>query len=293
MTSSLSKNNHKPSLCQQMIEKYRPDIHSFVDIHTACVLATLQLLHSAAKEWPVTILPIFQPNVEIPGGAQAMIDDGLYEICPVPHIMLTQHVGMSKGIGSNSPECPEPIDSSGFATLACRGFHAGEPGALFTNSVNLHPETKTTNSKVRDQIFAAVKAITEAECGVFRGRVKASVSLKSRAPITLNDREIAETLQSYFGDYFGERFWTPPMDTPVEDFSILGGTSPVHFVYWKLGSTDPARWDEAEKKKGNILEYLPTNHSPEFAPAAELTVSTGIEAMTLATLIFLWFLRNS
>lgn len=59
------------------------------------------------------------------------------------------------------------------------------------------------------------------------------------------------------------------------------------FVYWKLGSTEPAKWDEAERKGSSILEHLPANHSPEFAPAPELTISTGMEAMALATLIFL------
>ena len=59
----------------------------------------------------------------------------------------------SHGTGPNPPECPESvslssylitriqriisteIDSSEFATLICRDFHAGEPGALYTNSV--------------------------------------------------------------------------------------------------------------------------------------------------------------
>jgi metal-dependent amidase/aminoacylase/carboxypeptidase family protein len=151
----------------------------------------------------------------------------------------------------------------------------------------LRLETKTCNSKTRDQIFHAVKAITEAECGVFSGRMKASVKMESRAPITLNDTQLAETLQEYFSRHFGDRFWIPPMDTPVEDFSILSGPAPVPFVYWKLGSTDPAKWDEAVRKGGSILEHLPTNHSPEFAPAPELTISTGMDAMSLAALIFL------
>lgn len=107
-----------------------------------------------------------------------------------------------------------------------------------------------------------------------------------RAPVTRNDKQLATTLQQYFGAYFGDRFWIPPMDSPVEDFPILSGPNPVPYVYWKLGSTDPVKWDEGKKKGGNILEHLPTNHSTEFAPAPELTISTGMEAMALATLLF-------
>lgn len=299
------------------------------DIHIACLLACAQLLHDAAEEWSGTVLAIFQPNEEIPGGAQAMIDDGLYDHIPQPDLMLAQHVGMSKaglvavrtgpvlpasdyidisitshGVGANPPECPEPvslasylltrfqriigtdIDHAEFATLVCRDFHAGEPGGLFTNQVKLRLETKTTNPTVRDKILEAVKAITAAECGVYGNKVVSAIDLTPRAPITLNDTKMAERLQDYFGQHFGDRFWIPPMDTPVEDFSILGGPSPVPYVYWKLGSTDPKKWDEAACKGGNILEQLPTNHSPEFAPAPELTILTGMEAMALATLIF-------
>ena len=300
------------------------------DVHIASLLASLRLLRSAAGEWRGTILAIFQPNEETPGGAKAMVDDGLYDLCPRPDIMPAQHVGMSKaglvavrtgpvlpasdyiyiridsdGIGPNPPECPEPvslssylitrfqrilsteIDRSEFATLVCRDFHAGESGALYTNRVSMRLETKTVKSSVRDQIFDAVKAITQAECAVFHGRMKPSLEMESRAPVTLNDTLLAETLQEAFGFHFGERFWIPPMDTPVEDFSILGGPTPVPFVYWKLGCTEPAKWDEAARKGGSILEHLPTYHSPEFAPAATLTISTGMEAMALAALVFL------
>ncbi len=77
------------------------------------------------------------------------------------------------------------------------------------------------------------------------------------------------------------------MDTPVEGFSILSGPTPVPFVYRTLGSTDPAKWDEAERKGGNILEHLLANHSPEFAPAPTLTITAGTEAMAFVTLLFL------
>ncbi|KAJ8132089.1 hypothetical protein O1611_g1536 [Lasiodiplodia mahajangana] len=300
------------------------------DVHIAALIASLQLLYSARKTWSGTIIALFQPNEEIPGGAQAMIDDGLYKTCPTPDIMLAQHVGMSKaglvavrtgpvlpasdyieleifskGIGSNPPECRDPvslasylltrfqaiissdIDVKGdYATLKCRDFRAGEPGDLFTNKVYVRLEIKTTETIDRDNIFSRVEAITKGECQSSGGDIESTVRMTSRAPVTRNDKVLAEALQDCFGHYFGDRFWIPPMDTPVEDFSILGGPNPVPFVYWKLGSTDPTTWDEAEKKGGNILEHLPTNHSPEFAPAPELTISTGMEAMALAALLF-------
>ncbi|KAK3366646.1 metal-dependent amidase/aminoacylase/carboxypeptidase [Lasiosphaeria ovina] len=302
------------------------------DVHIACVLATRRLLRSAVQHWSGTVVAVFQPDEETPTGAQAMIDDGLYPLCPRPDVMLAQHVGMSKaglvavragpvlpasdyleltlvssGPGANPPERPDPVNlaahlltrfqammvteigSETFSSLVCRDLHAGQRGDLFTNRSEMRLEIKTTEASTRDRIFAAIKSITRAECDAIYGGglVRASFKWNLRAPVTQNDTMLAEALQDSFGRHFGERFWVPPMDIPVEDFSLLSGPEPVPFVYWKLGSTEPAKWDEAVKKGGNILEHLPTNHSPKFAPDAELTISTGMEAMSLATLLFL------
>ncbi|KAK3326196.1 hypothetical protein B0H66DRAFT_149904 [Apodospora peruviana] len=301
------------------------------DVHIACVLATLQLLRSAAQHWSGTVVAVFQPDEETPTGAQAMIDDGLYPLCPRPDIMLAQHVGMSKaglvavrtgpvlpaadyleitlvssGPGANPPERPDPVNlaaylltrfqammatdigSGTFSSLVCRDLHAGQRGDFFTNRLEMRLEIKTIEASKRDRIFDAIKSITRAECdAIYAGLVRASFQWTPRAPVTLNDTPLAEALQDSFGRHFGDRFWVPPMDIPVEDFSLLSGPEPVPFVYWKLGSTEPDKWDKAVKKGGNILEHLPSNHSPKFAPDAELTISTGMEAMSLATLLFL------
>ncbi|KAI1391553.1 uncharacterized protein F4822DRAFT_189494 [Hypoxylon trugodes] len=306
------------------------------DIHLAALLASLRLLYSAKGEWSGTVIGVFQPNEEMSGGARAMVDDGLYgrHGCPVPDLMLAQHVGMSKaglvavrtgpvlaasdfieleifskGIGPNPPECRDPVSLASYlitrfqsiissdvsingeykrTTLKCRDFKAGVPGVSFTNKVYIRLELKTTETSDRDNIFSVIKTITKAECEASSGkRIEASVRLTPRAPITRNDTKSAEALQECFGRHFGDRFWIPPMDAPVEDFANLSGPKPVPFVYWKLGSTDPAKWDEGVRKGGDILLHLPTNHSPEFAPAPELTIVTGMEAMSLATL---WFL---
>ncbi|KIW25275.1 uncharacterized protein PV07_08466 [Cladophialophora immunda] len=48
----------------------RPVMHACgYDIHIACVFASLKLLQSASKEWSGTIIAVFQPNEETPGGA--------------------------------------------------------------------------------------------------------------------------------------------------------------------------------------------------------------------------------
>jgi metal-dependent amidase/aminoacylase/carboxypeptidase family protein len=60
------------------------------DMHMACLMAAAKLLHTARGKWRGRLLCLFQPNEERAGGAQAMIDDGLYQNYgfPVPDVVL-------------------------------------------------------------------------------------------------------------------------------------------------------------------------------------------------------------
>ncbi|KAI9039989.1 putative zinc metallopeptidase [Aspergillus affinis] len=62
------------------------------DFHVVGLLASAELLHSARQYWSGTLICIFQPAEEQLSGAQAMIDDGLYEKIPKPDVVLAQHV---------------------------------------------------------------------------------------------------------------------------------------------------------------------------------------------------------
>ncbi|KAI1153873.1 hypothetical protein F4825DRAFT_460806 [Nemania diffusa] len=63
------------------------------DLHIACLLASATLLRDAVDHWKGTLVIVFQPNEEHTGGAQAMVDGGLYDLVPVPDIVLGQHSG--------------------------------------------------------------------------------------------------------------------------------------------------------------------------------------------------------
>lgn len=62
------------------------------DLHIACLLAVTTLFKSATKNWSGTLISLFQPDEETGAGAQAMVDDALYEKIPVPDFILFQHV---------------------------------------------------------------------------------------------------------------------------------------------------------------------------------------------------------
>jgi len=67
----------------------------------------------------------------------------------------------------------------------------------------------------------------------------------------------------------------------AEDFShyTLEGRQIPTSMFW-LGAVAPARWKEAQEKG----ETLPSLHSAQFAPDAEMALRTGVRAMTAAVL---------
>ena len=62
------------------------------DMHVACLVGALRVLHAARADWSGTVVAVFQPAEERGSGAKAMVEDGLFDRVPVPDIVLGQHV---------------------------------------------------------------------------------------------------------------------------------------------------------------------------------------------------------
>jgi len=62
------------------------------DVHVACLLGAAQRLAQQESSWRGSVLTVFQPAEELGRGAQAMIDDGLYDRFGRPDVVLGQHV---------------------------------------------------------------------------------------------------------------------------------------------------------------------------------------------------------
>jgi hippurate hydrolase len=63
------------------------------DVHVTCLLGAADALSAERDTWAGTLMVVFQPAEEVGGGAQAMLDDGLYERFGRPDVVLGQHVG--------------------------------------------------------------------------------------------------------------------------------------------------------------------------------------------------------
>src|SRR5690242_21207021 len=62
------------------------------DMHVTCLLGAARELATARGSWSGTLIAVFQAAEELGTGAQAMIDDGLFDRVGLPDVVLGQHV---------------------------------------------------------------------------------------------------------------------------------------------------------------------------------------------------------
>ncbi|KAL4912663.1 hypothetical protein BDW62DRAFT_216154 [Aspergillus aurantiobrunneus] len=98
------------------------------DMHITCLLAAAEKLARIRDAWSGTLIVLFQPNEERGAGAQAMVDDGLYDKIPVPDYALGQHVMRLRAgtIGSRVGTIMAAADSMKI-TVWGRGGHGSLP----------------------------------------------------------------------------------------------------------------------------------------------------------------------
>lgn len=98
------------------------------DMHITSLLAAAKLLVSAKDSWSGTLILCFQPAEERGSGAQAMVDDGLYDKVPIPDIVLGGHVMPLRAgqIGTRRGMMASAADSF-LVKLFGKGAHGSQP----------------------------------------------------------------------------------------------------------------------------------------------------------------------
>ncbi|WP_053203955.1 amidohydrolase [Jiangella muralis] len=100
------------------------------DLHTTCLLGAADALAADRTSWSGTLLVVFQPAEELGAGAQAMVDDGLYDRFPKPDVVLGQHVApLPAGKIAGHPGASYAGSDSLRARLVGRGAHGSMPEA--------------------------------------------------------------------------------------------------------------------------------------------------------------------
>jgi hippurate hydrolase len=291
------------------------------DMHVTCLIGALTVLSGTLPDWSGTIVAVFQPAEELLAGAQALIDDGLFERFPKPAIILGQHVGplpagllaycpgpaMASadslliklygrgGHGSRPETSVDPIvmAASGImrlqtvvsreiapsdtAVVTVGSFHAGTKENIIPGEAELKVNIRSFSEPVRAKVLGAIERIVKGEAAAAGAPRDPDVIVTTSGPVLVNDvaatTTTVEALQAGLG---ADKILQITAVSASEDFGLLGTAAGVPSVFWFFGG--PAD----EIFHGKQLDEVPSNHSAEFAPAIEPTLTTGIEALVTA-----------
>ena len=172
------------------------------------------------------------------------------------------------------------------AVVTVGSVHGGTKHNIIPDEVRLQLTVRSYKPEVREKIHAAIRRIAH-------GVATAAGIPPDRAPVveipeeeftrsTYNDPNltgrVARALKAALGSE--NVIETDPV-MGGEDFSRFGLQTPrVPICIFWLGAVDPARIREARETGAS----LPSLHSSEFAPLPDVTLRTGVKAMTSAVL---------
>ncbi|WP_347259583.1 amidohydrolase [Rudaea sp.] len=160
------------------------------DMHVTCLIGASGVLAQARGHWAGTVMAVFQPAEETGTGAQAMIDDGLFQRFPKPDIVLGQHVMV--GVAGTISGRAGVITSAG-DSLQIRLFGRGAHGSMPQASID--PVVMAAATVLRLQtIVSRELAATEAAVvtiGALQAGTKENV-IPDEAIIKLNVRTFDE-----------------------------------------------------------------------------------------------------
>jgi hippurate hydrolase len=269
-------------------------------MHVAWLVGAATLLAQTRDTWHGTVMAVFQPAEETGEGAQAMIDDGLFDRFPKPDVVLGQHVmvGPAGTIGGRAGVITSAGDSLQIRLFG-RGAHGSMPQASIDPVVMAAATVMRLQTIVSRELAAAEAAVVT--IGSLQAGTKENV-IPEEAVIKLNvrsfdtgvrqrvlaaiermindsaaSRHVAEAFRRHFSD---DRVRETGPAPASEDFGSFGAEWHAASVFWFVGGTDPDRY--AKAKEAGRLNEIPTNHSPCFAPVIHPTLQTGVEALMVA-----------
>jgi amidohydrolase len=164
------------------------------DMHVTWLAGATALLAQARGAWQGTLLAIFQPAEETAQGAQAMIDDGLFDRFPKPEVILGQHVmpGVS-GEVSYRPGTTQAAADSLEIQLFGRGAHGSMPES------SIDPVVMAASTVVRLQTIVSREVAASQAAVVTIGALQAGTKdnvIPDDALLKLNVRTFDEAVRT-------------------------------------------------------------------------------------------------
>lgn len=164
------------------------------DMHVAWLAGAAAHLAAHRGAWHGTLLAVFQPAEETAAGAQAMIDDRLFERFPKPDVILGQHVMPSPAgiVGMRSGVITSAADSFEIRMFG-RGAHGSMPQASVDPVVMAAATVLRLQTIVSREVAPAESAVVTV--GALQAGTKENV-IPDDAVIKLNVRTFDEGVRT-------------------------------------------------------------------------------------------------
>jgi amidohydrolase len=198
------------------------------DMHVAWLVGATALFAQARDTWRGTLMAVFQPAEETAEGAQAMIDDGLFDRFPKPDVVLGQHVmvGPAGAIGGRAGAITSAADSLQIRLFG-RGAHGSMPQASIDPVVMAAATVMRLQTIVSRELAAAEAAVVT--IGSLQAGTKENV-IPDEAVIKLNVRTFDEGVRKRVlaaierivkAEAEASRAPRPPEITPLDRYPLV------------------------------------------------------------------------
>jgi amidohydrolase len=160
------------------------------DMHVAWLAGATALFAQVREAWRGTLMAVFQPGEETAEGAQAMIDDGLFNRFPKPAVVLGQHVmvGPAGVLAGRTGAITSAADSLQIRLFG-RGAHGSMPQSSIDPVVMAAATVMRLQTVVSREVAAAEAAVVTV--GALQAGSKENV-IPDEAIIKLNVRTFDE-----------------------------------------------------------------------------------------------------
>ncbi len=170
------------------------------------------------------------------------------------------------------------------AVVTVGRLQAGTKENIIPETAELGINMRSYSELVREQVKAAIERIVRAEAAASNAPKPPDFDWDISSPVLINDpAATATTVAAFERDFGAARVMQLPPIAASEDVGLFGDTLGVPTVFWFWGGVDPEVFAEAAARG----QFPTGNHSPQFAPQLEPTLTTGVQALTTAALTWL------
>jgi hippurate hydrolase len=201
------------------------------------------------------------------------------EVCIDPVVMAAATVMRLQTVVSRE------IAGNDTAVLTIGALRAGTKENIIPDDAEMLMSIRTFDPAVREAVLAAIRRIVHGEAATAGAPKPPEIENTMSFPAVVNDEGAVARTRKAFEDEFGaDRVVDPGPVTGSEDVGLLAQAAGAPCAYWLLGGADPGKFSGATDISAlqEIVQGLPSNHSPRFAPVIEPTLQVGVATLVRA-----------